>query len=94
MSWEVILKDKEISTQGQMYLDATNLISDIYKQTSEDLRTIDKFVEKYSHMIDKTPVEWPLMHDYLLTYLKMKTEERDLHSNVLKQIKEEVSEGF
>jgi len=94
MSWEVILKDKEISKQGQMYLDATNLINGIYQQTSEDLRTIDKFAEKYSDMIDKTPVEWPLMHDYLLTYIKMKSEERDLHNNVLKQMKEEVFEGF
>jgi hypothetical protein len=91
MSWEEILKNEDMK---MMYAEAATLIKDMYEQTSEDLNTVDKFFLKYSHMIDKTPVEWPLMHDYLYAYLKMKDNERNLHRNVLGELHKEVTEGF
>ena len=93
MSWIELLKATD-EDMKRMYIDATELISSLYEQTSEDMRFVDDFAKEYSDMVDKNPVEWPLMHDYLIKYLKIKTEERDLHRNVLKQLHEEVSEGF
>tara|TARA_R100000656_G_scaffold123781_2_gene100744 strand:- start:5 stop:286 length:282 start_codon:yes stop_codon:yes gene_type:complete len=88
MNWFELCKNTD--KESQMYGDAAMLINNLSEIGDESFALIKDFAAAYDDMLDKEPIEWPLMHDYLLKVSERIVEERKLHVRTLKEIKREI----